>query len=269
MLFRAARSSARSRGRSGRDVALAAVASIAGFTVAAVVTVACGVEDPGELDTGNGPFPEPNTGMVGTASPTATSTTGPGPGMDGGTVTGMDGSTKPPGDSGTTPADSGPVKIIQLPAIFAAAPPYDRNKLPLQTAASLAGNKHAFTDGTNPFGQDCSTCHFPGGSASNHVWLIGGSVTDDAGNGLGGVEVVMVAPDGGVVVTVYTDTDGNLWVPPIADSGSASIPAGAQMMVRKADGEDNFMSTKVAASAYLGCANSNCHGGVQGLPHAP
>ena len=273
MLFRALTAN---RSRRAREISLAALATIGGFTAAAAVTTACAAADPGDTDPGDMPYPEP-AAVVGTTSPTGSSSSAP---------TGTDASVSgdaAPGDGGTTsptdaaPTDAAPIKIITLPAIFAKAPAYDRSKLPTQSAADMAGAKHNFTgpaNPQNPFGQDCSTCHFPGGGngANGFQWLIGGSIMDSKMNGVSGAEVVMVDGDGGVVVAVYTDTDGNFWTSRfLSDGGAIPVPQGANVMVRIADGEDNFMpsTTVINTVPYLGCANADCHGGSQGLPHVP
>lgn len=243
---------------------LALASTLGGFTLAAVVSTACTAMDPGEVDTDMGPFPS--------LSATATSTsTGPSAEAGGGgdaSRSGPDGSTTPT-DGGTGPAACS-TAVTAIPALFAAAPPWSSGGLPTQTAASLAGTKHNFTLGSNPFGQDCSTCHKTNGAngAGGFIWFVGGSITDCNGAGLGGAQVVMVAADGGVLVNVYTDTDGNLWSG--APTGVTAIPDGAQVLVRLQNGVNQVMPQVLAANTSAGCSNSDCHGKVgQGLPHVP
>jgi hypothetical protein len=271
MLFRP---STANRSRRARELTLAALSTVGGFLAAAAVTSACAAEDPGDTDPGGMPYPEPATAAVGTTSPTGSSTSAP-PGTD--ASVSSDASTADSGTSSTdaAPADAAPVKIITLPAIFNMAPAYDKSKVPTQSAAQMAGTKHNFSgpaNPENPIGQDCSTCHSPGNSASSFQWLIGGSIVDSKSNGISGAEVVMVDGDGGVVAVVYSDADGNFWTSRfLADGGTVAVPQGAQVMVRIADNEDNYMpSTKVInAAAFLGCSSAACHGGSQGLPHVP
>ncbi len=244
---------------------LALASTLGGFTLAAVVSTACTAMDPGEVDTDMGPYPS----LSSTASASATASSSTDGGGGDASTSGPDGSTKP-GDGGTTPTGCS-TAVTAIPGLFDAAPPWSSSGLPTQTAASLAGSKHSFSPlGTNPFGQDCSTCHKASGSASGFQWFIGGSITDCTGAGIGGAQVVMVTGDGGIVTVVYTDTDGNLFTGSPTQTGFTAIPDGAQVLVRLQNGVNQVMPQVLAANTSPGCANSDCHGKVsQGLPHVP
>jgi hypothetical protein len=245
---------------------LALASTLGGFTLAAVVSTACTAMDPGEVDTDMGAYP--SLSATASASSTGSPSDGGGGGGDASISGGQDGGTTPH-DGGTAPATCS-TTVTAIPALFAGAPAWSSGGLPTQTAASLAGNKHNFSPlGSNPFGQDCSTCHKTGGGngAGGFIWFVGGSITDCNGVGIGGAQVVMVAGDGGVLVNVYTDTDGNLWAG--APTGVTEIPDGAQVMVRLQNGVNQVMPKVLTAGTSAGCANSDCHGGSQGLPHVP
>ena len=223
--------------KGSRTTAIALASTVGSFCLAALVSTACTELDPGDVSTGNGPYPEPAASTSASASPDGST---PGDDDDGGSD--PDATVAPGTDAATTSkdggSDSGTVTIIKLPAIFAAAPAYNAANIPTMTAADTATTKnHNFgANGDNPIGQDCSTCHKANGSASGFQWFIGGSITDSTGAGLGGVQIVMVASDGGVVCQVYSDTDGNFYTGNPTATGFTEIPEGAQVMVRLKDG---------------------------------
>lgn len=162
---------------------------------------------------------------------------GQGPGGGGGEDdAGTQGPGPSPTDAGTT-VDSGTTVDA-----FTGAPPYVNM---LGPSARKAGHA-AFNAEMNPAGRPCRNCHDGNGNAPE--FTVAGTVYKDlAGTAPSPRVEIRVVDKNGKAVSVYSDPDGNYFLP-LNPNGALAMPvlAGA----RKANGARTMIST---------AANGNCN----------
>ncbi|MBL8613000.1 MAG: hypothetical protein JNL38_37010 [Myxococcales bacterium] len=129
----------------------------------------------------------------------------------------------------------------------------------VQTASAIGGHNGKFgAAGSNPAGQDCTTCHKAGGTAPQ-LTMGGTAYADSAGTTpLQGAQVRVVDGTGKRLCQAYTDKDGNFYC-----TDPVTIAAGSKVGIRTAT-KVGEMQTPISTG---NCATASCHGPLKIYPN--
>ena len=191
------------------------------------LTLSCTAPDPGEVT-----FIE--------RKPTGIEQTGSGGDPSSSSSSSTSSTTSSSGDASTTSSTGGPPTDA-----FAGAPAFVAPATP--TAMSNNAN-HGVNQ--NPAGRDCISCHNGQGAAP--AWGFAGTVYDNAGTAVPGIEVRALDKTGKAGKIVYTDLNGNFW-----SDDPAFVPA--KMGIRDATRKMQMSSLLDATKGDISCQRSTCH----------